>query len=340
MNTQNGTNPLIQPPADLLIQVTNPTTNQPGYAFPLQTNTWLKMQDVVTKALKFPLSSADFQDLYGTFSDEGSVETAVNILGQINTTAAKYGDPQTLISSLSAFQQADTPPSSIYGHAVWLAAQTLTTAQQIGALLQDGLTDIGQETDPAQRLQDLTALLTGQGGINSYATTLQDYIGRKDPGTGKYTGFIAAVTDFYDELNPELTGPTNSLQWYLNQSDNVYKDAQNAVSSRPAADRAAQRPDQEAERRVHRFHRRGQCLAAVRVLSLLRHIDRHRRRNYVRSPRYPGEEPAGQPDQLAELGHSRRAEEVSAGHAARRLQQDGRRCRDRRAGLSHRDRRN
>ena len=231
MNTQNGTNPLIQPPADLLIQVTDPTTNQPGYAFPLQTNTWLKMQDVVTKALKFPLSSADFQDLYGTFSDEGSVETAVNILGQINTTAAKYGDPQTLISSLSAFQQADTPPSSIYGHAVWLAAQTLTTAQQIGALLQDGLTDIGQETDPAQRLQDLTALLTGQGGVNSYATTLRDYIGRKDPGTGKYTGFIAAVTDFYDELNPELTGPTNSLQWYLNQSDNVYKDAQNAVSS-------------------------------------------------------------------------------------------------------------
>ena len=208
MNTENVTNPLIQPPPELLTQVTNPQTNQPDYAFPLQTNAWLKMQDVVTKALAFPLSSTNFQNLYGTFGDEGSVETAVSILGQISTTAAKYGDPQTLISSLPAFQQAGTPPSSIYGHAVWLAAQTQTTAQQIGSLLQEGLTDIGQETDPNQRLQDLTELLTGQGGINSYATTLQGYIGQKDPVTGKLTGFLAAVADFYGELNPELTGPT------------------------------------------------------------------------------------------------------------------------------------
>ena len=231
MNTENGTNPLIQPPAELLTQVTNPKTNQPDYAFPLQTSAWLKMQDVVTKALAFPLSSADFQNLYGTFTDEGSVETAVTILGHVNTTAAKYGDPQTLISSLPAFQQADTPPSSIYGHSVWLAAQTQTAAQQIGSLLKEGLTDIGKETDPSQRLQDLTALLTGQGGIDSYATTLQGYIGQKDPVTGKVTGFLAAVAGFYDELNPELTGPTNSLQWYVNQSDSVYTAAQNAVSA-------------------------------------------------------------------------------------------------------------
>ena len=231
MNTPNGTNPLIQPPAGLLTPVTNPTTNQPDYAFPLQTNAWLKMQDVVTKALAFPLGSADFENLYGTFSDEGSVETVLGILGQINTTAAKYGDPQTLISSLPAFQQAGTPPSSIYGHSVWLAAQTQTTAQQIVALLKDGLTDIGQEPDAGQRLQDLTELLTGQGGVNSYATTLKNYISNIDPNTKKDSGFLGAVSDFYDELNPELTGQNNSLQSYLNQSNNVYTDAQNAVSA-------------------------------------------------------------------------------------------------------------
>jgi hypothetical protein len=231
VNTDNVTNPLIQPPADLLTQVTNPQTNQPDYAFPLQTSAWLKMQDVVTTALAFPLSSANFQDLYGTFTDESSVDTALTILGQINTTAAKYGDPQTLISSLSEFQQSDTPPSSIYGHAVWLAAQTQTAAQQIGSLLNQGLTDIGQVTDPAQRLQDLTELLTGQGGVNSYATMLQDYISHIDPDTKEDTGFLGAVTDFYNELNPELTGQSNSsLQWYLTQSSTVYTDAQNAVS--------------------------------------------------------------------------------------------------------------
>jgi hypothetical protein len=339
MSTENGTNTLIQPPAGLLTQVTNPQTNQPDYAFPLQTNAWLKMQGVVTQALAFQLNSAGFEDLYGTFNDEGSVETALSILGQINTTAAKYGDPQTLISSLRAFQKSDTPPSTIYAHAVWLAAQTQLAAQQIESLLNVGLTDIGKdETDPTQRLQDLTALLIGVGGVNSYAAMLQGYIsglgatitftaagsngdtvtingvvitlvtsgptgneiliGDSAVATainlytfltaqnappalevanysvsasapadgptvgvvtifnsssiagnsftlatsstaitlsgatlGEDTGFLGAVSDFYDELNPQLTGQSNSLQWYLNQSSNIYTDAQNAVSS-------------------------------------------------------------------------------------------------------------
>jgi hypothetical protein len=177
MNAENGTITLIQPPAGLLTQVTNPNTNQPDYTFPLQNKAWIAMQDVVTKALAFPLNKDNFEDLYGTFQEEGSVEMAVSILGRINTTAAKYGDPQTLINSLSDFQQANNPPSSIYGHAVWLAAQIKVAAQQIGNYLNEGLNDIKDESDPTQRLQDLTDLLVGVGGVNSYAVALQGYIG-------------------------------------------------------------------------------------------------------------------------------------------------------------------
>jgi hypothetical protein len=209
------TETLIQPPAALLTPVTDPDTGQTNYAFPLQTRAWLKMQTMVTMALGVPLSTTNFQDLYGTFTDEGTVETAVTILSAINSTAAKYGDPQTLITSLPQFQQSGTAPSSIYGNAVWLAAQTQLAAQQIASLLSQGLTDIGQNPDPATRVQELTELLTGQGGINSYATTLQDHI----------TSFETAVTAFYNELNPELTGPDNSLSWYLSQSGNVLDDA-------------------------------------------------------------------------------------------------------------------
>ena len=116
MNTD--TNPLIQPPPALLTTVTDPNTKQTNYAFPLQTDAWLKMQAVVKTAIAFPLSADDFTSLYGTFSDQGSVETAVAILGAIQKTAAKYGDPQTLISELPQFQQADKAPASIYGNAV------------------------------------------------------------------------------------------------------------------------------------------------------------------------------------------------------------------------------
>lgn len=229
MTAVNVTDPLIQPPPHLLTTVVDPTTKEPGYAFPLQTDAWLKMQTVVNRALAFPLSKDDFSNLYGTFTDEGTVQSALEILGQINTTAKNYGDPKTLISDLAAFQQVDTPPDSIYGHAVWLAAQTQLAAQQIGSLLEQGLTDIGSEP-PGQRVQDLTDLLTGDGGINSYATKLRDYISHIDPDTKKDSGFLGAVGDFYDELNAELTGPTNSLQWYLNQSKNVLADAKSAVS--------------------------------------------------------------------------------------------------------------
>jgi hypothetical protein len=214
-------NPIIQPPAKLLTPVNNPQTGQPDYAFPLQTNAWIKMQAVVNTALAFPLTTDDFTNLYGSFTDEAAVTNAVAILGQIQQTASQYGDPQTLISQLAAFQQVNTPPASIYGNAVWLAAQTVTNAQQIVSLLQVGLTDIGTETDPNQRIQDLTELLTGQGGISSYANTLQ----------GAITDFQTKTSTFYTTLNGELTGPTNSLKVYLNQDDNVYNDAQADVTA-------------------------------------------------------------------------------------------------------------
>lgn len=213
-------NAFVQPPPALLTAVTKPNTKETSYAFPLQTNAWLKMQAVVKTAIGFPLSAADFTNLYGTFSDQGGVETAVAILGSIQKTAAGYGDPQTLISELPEFQKAGTPPASIYGHAVWLASQTQVAAQQIGSLLDEGSQFLALD-DPKTRLDDLTQLLTGQGGIDSYATKLNGYI--KD--------FEGVVTAFYDELNGELTGPTKSLKTYLASAKNIYKDAQGDVSA-------------------------------------------------------------------------------------------------------------
>jgi hypothetical protein len=211
-------NPIIQPPASLLTPVKNPQTGTDDFAFPLQTNAWIKMQAVVKTALAFPLTTDDFTNLYGTFTDEAEVTQAVAILGQIQQTANQYGDPQTLISQLAAFQQANTPPDSIYGHAVWLAAQTVTSAQQIVSLLQEGLTDIGTVTDPQTRIQDLTELLTGQGGISSYANALNGEIGT----------FQTKTATFYTTLNGQLTGPTNSLKVYLNQDNNILADAKSA----------------------------------------------------------------------------------------------------------------
>ncbi len=221
MTTPTANADFLSPGSKVLTQYINPHTKATQYAFPLQTQSWLKLQMVVTTALGFPLTKDDFTNLYGTFTDEGTVEQAVTVLGQIRTTATQYGDPTTLLSSIKQFENASPsdPPKTIYGHAVFLAAQTQTTAQQIGTLLNQGLDDIGIVQDPKTRLAELTELLTGRGGVNDLATGLR----------GQIETFNAKVIKFLGELNPELTGPSNSLQSYLNQSSNVLKDAKQAV---------------------------------------------------------------------------------------------------------------
>ena len=212
-------NPIIQPPK-ILKTVTHPETKEQSYAFPLQTEAWLKMQDVIQLALQFPLSSDNFVELYGKFADQAEVNQAAELMKNIRDTANQYGDPTTLISDLTKFQTADTAPDSIYGNGVWLASQTQTTAQQIGAILKVGLKDIGETPDPAERLQELTELLTGTGGVAPQATTLKSNI----------DAFQQKTTGFYSTLNTQLTGDTNSLGSYLKQSGNVLDLAKQDVS--------------------------------------------------------------------------------------------------------------
>lgn len=211
----------LAPPSTLLSPITDPTTGQPSYAFPLQTTAWLKMQNVVRIALGFPLSEVQFTNLYGTFSAEATIDEALAVLGTIQKTAAEYGDPTTLITQLPAFQQASTAPDSIYGSAVWLAAQTQLAAQQIAALLQEGLDDIGTNPDPQTRINELTALLTGDGGITSLSTTLN----------GQISAFQTKTSTFYTTLNTEIGNPQapNSLEWYIGQDNNVLDLAKQAV---------------------------------------------------------------------------------------------------------------
>ncbi|APC14641.1 hypothetical protein BLL42_02420 [Pseudomonas frederiksbergensis] len=214
-------NLFIEPPAALLTKIINPLSGAGDYAFPLQTAAWIKMQAVVRAAIAFPVTNDDFNNLYGTFTDKAEVTSALALLGKIQETASQYGNPLTLISQLAAFQKANTPPDSIYGHAVWLAAQTITSAQQIVSLLQEGLTDIGNTPDPQTRITELSELLTGEGGISSYATSLNASIGV----------FQAKTMSFYETLNGQLTGPTDSLKVYLTQENNILTDATSVLGS-------------------------------------------------------------------------------------------------------------
>lgn len=214
------TSTFLDPPPALSTQY-NPADGGTTYAFPLQTNSWLAMQTVIQQALLFPNTTTAFTNLYGAFSDADTVVQAVQILDQIQQTATQYGDPTTLISDLSAFQSATTMPDTIYGAAVWLAAQTVWTANQIVNLLNAGLTDIGTISDPTERLADLTALLQGPGSVSSYASTLQGYI----------TAFEGPVQTFYNTMNAQIAGSTNSLEWYLTQDGNVLSVAQGDVSA-------------------------------------------------------------------------------------------------------------
>jgi len=79
----------------------------------LQIVEWLKMQDTVWRALAFPLTSDEFSNLLA-FESAGT----------------------------SHHQSTATPPGS---------TQMQMTTQQIGSLLTDGLTDVGQDPDPPEQ---------------------------------------------------------------------------------------------------------------------------------------------------------------------------------------------
>ncbi len=211
----------LSPPPSALTKHTDPSNNTTHYAFPLQTKAWLHMQVLVRHALSFPITAEDFTTQYGTFTDEASITDAVAVLKKLHTTANQYGDPQTLISKISSFQSAKKPPSPIYGHGVWLAAQIQTAAQQIGALLNSGLSDIGKTADARMRISDLKSLLTGKGGVTDQAATIKTKIDK----------YSTAVSDFYSTLQADLTGPTDSLETYLGQSHNVLTQAENDVTA-------------------------------------------------------------------------------------------------------------
>ena len=200
----------------------------PSDRFLLFGNSWLDMQTAVSASLALPISMGDFATKYGSFPaiDQGIITGCVSSMTEVQNLSKRFGNPTTIKQQLAVdgtFLTSVTPPDPIYGHIIWLAGQienAASTFTSTFSYLGDVLSP--SAGTPAQRAENLRALLTGPGGLASTADEMHSKaaalssklalfdgdLGTAADGIMKYSAqdsqIMAAADDLLGKLNKDI----------------------------------------------------------------------------------------------------------------------------------------
>jgi hypothetical protein len=284
-----------------------------------QIEEWNNIQTYCNNAINHFPNLDDFTTQFGTFdntqwssdNDTTAVEACVAVLKKIVGYATEYGNPQTLWNQINTLATSSTPPTEIYGNAVWLADQIRLQAtsmvntlegvfnQTVTALTQAGApssaivqvvigailgseyattipttADITSSLNAGNNCQAITDGFAANGVTLSSNIIVTSNLSAADRANGVGTDkwwlwdttnnewyFIANVNStiqFFDgsgeitnaaqlvyhcralndlmsawttKMTAALTGPTESLQWYLSKEGNILDDAKAAETT-------------------------------------------------------------------------------------------------------------
>ncbi len=175
------------------------------------------MQTFIAQALQLPITSGDFEDQYGTFTDEDSVKSCVAAMKAVQDLSTTFGDPMALVQQLAqdpTILQADTAPAQLYVHIVWFAGQLYQTATTFNQTLSELMTVLNS-VPPDQLPATLKDILTGPQGLQSSAATM-----------------VALANDLVTQLAAfivKLTPATTTMSDFTTSSSKFYQDAVAAV---------------------------------------------------------------------------------------------------------------
>ncbi len=176
--------PLLVPNNTLTIRNSAPPPDKSGPTPPdrfiLFGQSWLTMQNAVAASLKLPLNQGEFDTKYGAFpaTDKAEVDGCFTAMANLRDLSSSFGDPKTIKAKIAddgKYLFTQTPPEEIYGHIAWLAIQienAASTFDNTFAVLQDLLSP--SAGTPAERADNLRAILTGDGGLTSTASAMGD----------------------------------------------------------------------------------------------------------------------------------------------------------------------
>jgi hypothetical protein len=230
-------NTTLAPPAGLVVANPSPQGGQP--LFCLFTQDWISMQTFIVQALQLPINTTNFEDKYGTFTDEQEIKDCVAAMAAVQALSADFGDPMALIKELAtnpAILQTDTAPQQLYIHIVWFATKLYQTAVTFNQTLGQFMTLLNPANcgNKAQCGAVLVEILTGQGGLQSTAANmvtlandlvaaLAQFTLKLVPSTTTMASYTASSSKFYKDVADAITTDTNDVETFQQEADTAYK---------------------------------------------------------------------------------------------------------------------
>jgi hypothetical protein len=237
--TPSATDPgtTLVPPAGLV--VANPSAASDPPLFCLFTQDWLTLQTFIVHALQLPITTGNFEDKYGTFTDEQQIKDCVAAMQAIQGLSVDFGDPLALITALAndpTILQSATAPTPIYTHIVWFATKLYQAATTYNQTLGQFMTLLNPVNcgSPAQCGAMLTEVLTGQGGLQSTAKSMESLCNdlvqalagfnlKLLPSTTAMANYTSQSSTFYADVDKAITADDNDVNTFQSEADSAYK---------------------------------------------------------------------------------------------------------------------
>jgi hypothetical protein len=198
----------------------------PDFLFPLQTQTWIKMQLAVTTGLSLPITQSNFTDRYGKFNEKigdftidnfptVDINDTVQIFKDLNDLLIEFGDPRSIVGEINKYTSTDSPPTAIFAHSIWLAQQTRLAAESIKQKNNFLSTTLPKIPSAEDRYNCLNELVIGKGGIAEEAQDMAK----------KCNALNNIIANYYKRLFEKLQDKTpgaHSLVNYLGKQNTAY----------------------------------------------------------------------------------------------------------------------
>jgi hypothetical protein len=205
---------LVPPPG---LVVPNPSPAGGPAVLCLLTKDSITIQVFIAQVLPLPATVSDFKAKYGTFTDDEDIEGCVAAIQALQKVILDFGDPTAVVKELAtnpAVFQGDTAPAQLYLHIVWFATRFYQTANIFNQTLGQFM-HLLNTTPPDQRQAVVTETLTGDGGLQAQASSMQQ-LGND-------------LTQAMAAFNLNLTSATAAMSAFSGEATKFYKDVVNDI---------------------------------------------------------------------------------------------------------------
>jgi hypothetical protein len=234
MSTTTSTTDTLVPASGLVVQNPGPDGGTP--LFCLFTQDWITLQTFIVQALQLPIALGQFEDKYGSFSDESAIKDCIAAMANVQGLSNDFGDPTALVKEIAsnpAVLQGDTAPDQLYLHIVWFATKLYQTATTFNQTLGQFM-ELLNATPADQRMALVTEILTGDGGLQSSAVsmgTLANALNQKmanfnlklAPSVDEMSDYTSKSSKFYQDVEAAITQDTTDIDTFQKEADDTYK---------------------------------------------------------------------------------------------------------------------